>query len=110
MANTFKNAVYDNVSTTAATIYTVPASTKATIIGLSVANQVTSQIKVDVTLTDTSAAKTVYLVKGAPVPVGSSLVVVGGDQKIVMEAGDIIKVTSNTTSSADVVMSVLEIA
>jgi hypothetical protein len=52
----------------------------------------------------------VYLVKAAPVPVGGSLVVVGGDQKVVLEPGDAIKVTSDTASSADVVLSHLDIA
>lgn len=111
MANTFKNAVSAaSIGVTATAVYTTPASTTTTVIGLSVANVLTTQIYVDVTLTDTSATKTVYLVKGAPVPVGSSLVVVGGDQKVVMEAGDIIKVKSGTAASADVTVSVLQIA
>jgi len=111
MANTFKNAVSAaSIGTTATTVYTVPAVTTSTVIGLSVANVTTSQIYVDVTLTDTSAAKTVYLVKGAPVPVGSSLVVVGGDQKVVLETTDYIQVKSNIASSADVMVSALQIS
>ena len=82
-------------------------------IGLTVANIVTTQIEIDVQLdasTRTSGAEdSVYIIKDAPIPVGSSLVVVGGEQKIVMEPGDTIKVTSNTASSADVAMSILEI-
>jgi len=49
------------------------------------------------------------LIKAAPVPVGGTLVVVGGDQKVVMEPGDALKVVSDTASSADVVMSHLDI-
>jgi len=48
-------------------------------------------------------------VKDAPVPVGGSLVVIGGDQKVVMEPGDVLKVTSDTASSANVHMSHLDI-
>ena len=51
MANTFKNAIADNVGVTPVAVYTTPALTTSTIIGLSVANQLTSQIYVDVTLT-----------------------------------------------------------
>ena len=51
----------------------------------------------------------IYLVKAAPIPVGSALVVVGGDQKVVMEASDVLKVTTNTASSGDVALSILEI-
>ena len=51
----------------------------------------------------------VHIVKDAIVPVGSSLVAVGGDQKIVMNAGDILRVTASQASAADVTLSVLEI-
>lgn len=113
MANSFKSRTDTAVGTSPATIYTCPASTETTIIGLTVANINTSQIEIDVQLdasTRTSGAEdSVYIIKDAPIPVGSSLVVVGGEQKIVMEPGDTIKVTSNTASSADVAMSILEI-
>jgi hypothetical protein len=52
----------------------------------------------------------VYIVKSAIVPVGSSLVAAGGDQKIVMNAADILKVTASQASAADVTLSVLEIS
>ena len=114
MANTFRSETDASVGTSPATIYTCPADTQVTVIGLTVANRVTSQIEVDVQLdanTRTSGAEdTVYLIKDAPVPVGSSLIVVGGEQKVVMEPGDTIKVTSNTASSADVALSILEIS
>ena len=113
MANSFKSKTDTAVGTSPATIYTCPSSTETTIIGLTVANINTSQIEIDVQLdasTRTSGAEdSVYIIKDAPIPVGSSLIVVGGEQKIVMEPGDTIKVTSNTASSADVAMSILEI-
>jgi len=43
------------------------------------------------------------------VPVGSSLVIVGGDQKVVLITSDALKVVSSAASSADVVTSVLNI-
>jgi len=114
MANSFLSETDTGVGTSPASIYTCPASTQTTVIGLSISNIVTSQILVDVQLdasARTSGAEdSVYLIKAAPIPVGSSLVVVGGDQKVVMEPGDIIKVTSDTASSADVVLSHLDIA
>ena len=108
MANTFKNAVSSAIGTSQTSVYTVPASTTTTVIGLTVANIVASDITVDVVVTDTSGGTSVYLLKGATVPVGGALVPVGGDQKIVLEATDIIKITSDTASSADVIVSVLE--
>lgn len=108
MANAFKLKTDTGVGTGAATIYTCPASTETTIIGLAIANIVTSQIAVDVQI-ENNDGDNIYVVKAAPVPVGSSLVVVGGDQKVVLEADDVLKVTSDTASSADVSLSILEI-
>lgn len=114
MANAFKSETDTGVGTSTATLYTCPASTETTIIGLTIANIFNSSINIDVQLdasTRTSGAEdSVYIIKDAPIPVGSSLVVVGGDQKVVLEPGDTVKVTSNTASSADVVMSYLEIS
>ena len=113
MANNFLSETDTGVGTTLASIYTCPASTETTVIGLSVSNIVSSQILIDVQLDasgrTSGAEDSVYLVKGAPVPVGGSLVVIGGDQKVVMEPGDVIKVKSDTASSADVVLSHLDI-
>ena len=113
MANAFLSETDKEIGTSTATVFTCGSSTESTIIGLSVANRVTSQILVDVELdasnrTSGSEDK-VFLVKDAPIPVGGALVVIGGDQKVVLEPGDAIKVTSDTASSADVVLSHLDI-
>ena len=108
MANTFKNQFSKSVGTSAATIYTCPSATQTTVIGLTVGNITASPITVDVYVT--SSATDYYLVKGAVVPVGGSLVPVGGDQKLVLEAADVLKVVSSAASSADVICSLLEIS
>ena len=108
MANAFKLKTDTGVGTSAATIYTCPSSTETTIIGLAIANIVASQIAIDVQI-ENNDGDNIYVVKAAPVPAGSSLVVVGGDQKVVLEASDVLKVTSDTASSADVSLSILEI-
>lgn len=113
MANSFLSETDTAIGTSPASVLTCGAATETTVIGMSIANIVTSQIAVDVQLDasgrTSGAEDSVYLVKGAPIPVGGSLVVVGGDQKVVMEPGDVIKVTSDTASSADVVISHLDI-
>jgi len=108
MANTFKNAVSASIGTSGVDVYTAPSATTTTVIGATVSNRTASVINVDVTVTDTSAAVTAFVIKDAPVPVGGSLVVIGGDQKVVLEATDKITVTSDTATSADAVISVLE--
>jgi hypothetical protein len=113
MANAFLSETDTGIGTSPATVFTCPSSTQTTIIGLSVANIESSQILVDVQLDasgrTSGAEDSVYLVKAAPIPVGGALVVIGGDQKVVMEPGDAIKVTSDTAASADVVLSHLDI-
>ena len=108
MANSFKLVTDTGVGTSAATIHTGASSTETTIIGMSVANIHTAQITIDVQL-ENNDGDNIYLIKAAPVPVGSSIIVVGGDQKVVMNASDVLKVTSSVASSADVALSILEI-
>jgi hypothetical protein len=107
MANIFTSYMNKDVGTSAATVVTVAASTQTTIIGLSFANTTTSPITVSAYIT--RSAVNYYLIEDATVPVGSSLVVVGGDQKVVMITGDALKVITSAAASADVVTSVLNI-
>lgn len=100
MANTFKNYTSASVGTSPVTVYTVPSATTAVLIGCNIANRTASSINVDVQLGST------YIVKGAPVPAGSALGVLDG--KIIAEATETITVTSDTASSADVILSALE--
>ena len=110
MANAFKNKTHRQIGTTLTKVeaYDCPGSTETTIIGLTIANTSASVIEVDATLNDGS--NDFYIVKAAPVPVGSSLVVIGGDQKVVLMPGDSVKVRSDTATSADAIMSILEIS
>ena len=101
MANTFKS--YQNTSvTTEVTVLTGASATQTTVIGLSAANTAAVPAYVSVKL------NTAYLVKDAPVPVGGALVVVGGDQKVVVETSDTVKISS--TQTVDVITSTLEIS
>ena len=50
----------------------------------------------------------IYLVKDAPVPVGSALQVLDGGAKVVVQSSDALKVISDTASSADVWVSAVD--
>jgi|TARA_Y100000034_G_C6581596_1_gene252341 hypothetical protein len=110
MANTFKLKTDTAVGTTLTTVYTVPAATTTVMIGAVLANITASQIKANVQIVTASTqgenADDVYLIKELPIPTGSSFELIEG--KVVLEAGDIIKVESDTASSLDVALSVLE--
>lgn len=112
MANAFKTFTardIDTSSTGITTLYTCPASTETTIIGLNIANILSTSITVTVELYDGGGVTATRIVKDAIIPNGSSLVAVGGDQKIVMNATDILKVHASKDNSCDAVLSVLEI-
>ena len=109
MASNFLRKTSRNVGTSPTVVgtYTVAAATQTTAIGLSLANVAATAILATVTHSD--GTNTTNLIKSAPIPVGGTLVIIGGDQKLVMQTGDSISVTSNTATSIDAFMSVLEI-
>jgi len=104
--NDFKRYTYNDVTTAAAVVYTVGAGKRAVIIGGVLSNTTTGTVKVEVTATSGS---TVINLTGenTVIPAASALSFVDG--KIVVETGDIIKVTSDTATSVDVHLSVMEI-
>ena len=120
MANNFKNKLSANVSfannkvaalTTFANVgnYSVPTGCVATVIGLSLANRnTTTTACVDVQVNTANGPNgNITLVQAAPVPIGGSLVAVGGDQKVVLEVNQSIQVRA-TAGNVDVIMSILE--
>ena len=104
MAQDFERNVANAVGTSAVTLRT--ANSDDALVGITVANVLTSQITVEVYIT--SGGNDIHIVKDAPIPAGSSLQVLDGGAKIVMESGDVLKVKSNTASSADVWVSVVD--
>ena len=108
MANTFKNRTLRAVGTSPVDVgAVVAASTQTPLIGMTMANITSGVINVTATLND--GTNTTHIVKDAPIPTGGSLILLGGDQKVVLMTGDKIIVTSNTASSVDVIISFLEI-
>lgn len=110
MANSFKNTLNSQIGTADVTVYT-PGSgvTYSTIIGYTVANVTSNNITVDLFIRDTDSTE-VYLLKGTNIEPGQALVPVGGEQKLVVLPDQEICVRSNTNSSADCTISVLEIS
>ena len=111
MANDFKNAIAQNVSNNAGgtTLYTVPATKTSIMLELDIANTTQNVVEASVEVLDSSVSSSAwrYLVKNAPVPSGGSLMVIAG-QKIVLESGDKVRVTSSAANVMDVVAAILE--
>ena len=110
MANTFTRKLSRGIGTSGIQVgsYTVGSATTTVIVGLTVTNTSGSAITANVYINDQSSANT-YIVSSAPISSGSSLVPIGGDQKIVLITGDKIYVQSSAASSIDVVLSIMEI-
>lgn len=85
---------------------TVSTGNTATLIGLSLANIISTAITVSAKL-NKSGGGSAFLVKDATVLPGGALVVVGGDQKVVLEAGDTITAYSSTGTAVDAIVSYL---
>jgi len=107
MASVFTSYVAKDIGTSASTIVTVASATQTTVVGLSVANTSAADITIDVYIT--RSAVNYYVVKGATVPVGSTFILSGGDQKIILIAADALKIISSAATSADGILSVLEL-
>lgn len=114
MANTFKVVTKAGV-TSEDVIYTVAGSTTTVVLGIMLGNTTTSQVTATVTLSSNTSNRAgannednqdVELITNAPVPVGSSLELLAGN-KVVMEATDVLKLTSS--GATDITVSIMEI-
>ena len=104
MAQNFRRYTSNDVGTSAATLFT--SDSYDTVVGISVANITTSSVIASVYINDGS--NDIYLIKDAPIPAGSSLQVLDGGAKFVVQANDALKVVSDTASSLDVWVSAVD--
>ena len=106
MANTFKSYTDTDIGTSTADVYTVPASTVAVIIGCNLSNKTGDQVNASLII-NKAVGDNVYLIRNIPIPNGSAFEFNAGN-KIILETGDKIQVVSDTASSIDAIISVLE--
>jgi hypothetical protein len=120
MANDFKRftkaGVSDNSGVSADLIYTVPAALDSSalqsiVIGISIANTTTSNRTLSVFLQNYDGINNVYIAKDLSIPANTTVELMSGN-KLVLEnngsLGDTLRVSSDTASALDVVVSVLE--
>jgi len=108
MANTFKSYTKASIGTITQDVYTVPGSTTSAVIGFCLTNRTDDTVTADVQIDKADvSADDVYIVRGIELPTGT-LYDFNAGNKIILETGDKIQITSNTASSVDVIVSVLE--
>ena len=108
MANAFKSNVAADIVTSGNTVYTCPSATQTTLIGLTLSNKSAGTVTANVFLRRSSVDYSI--ISNAPILTGSTLVPIGGEQKVVFQASDELKVTTSANASVDVIASLLEIS
>ena len=116
MAQDFERAVAKdsssdiNIGTTARAVF--DCDSDDAIVGIRLANVLdTTQITVDCFVRTAAAGGSdldVYLIKNAPIPSGSSLELIDGGSKIVLQNGDQLFVKSNTDASLNCYVSFVD--
>tara|TARA_R100000664_G_scaffold33997_1_gene53244 strand:+ start:3907 stop:4242 length:336 start_codon:yes stop_codon:yes gene_type:complete len=107
MAQNFRNYLKRNTGTVAVDLLggAVGSSTYDCIVSLRLANTTTSTITVEVYITDTD---NFYLIKNCPIVSGGSLELMDGGSKVVLQDGQQLFGKSDTASSLDTIVSVVD--
>jgi hypothetical protein len=107
MAQDFKRYIERNIGTSAVDIPDGSNfDSNDTIIGINLANITTNTINADVYIAN--GGNNYYLVKNAPIPSGSALQVMDGGAKVVVQSGDRLYIKSDTATSLDAWVSVVD--
>lgn len=105
MAQQFVRKLSQNIGNTATKIggYDVPPQSTAVMMGLVLSNTTIGQVTIGVELYD--GVNSTFVMKNVALPSGSSMQV---NTKIVLRAGDSIRVSSSVANSVDAILSLLE--
>ena len=105
MAQDFERVLKQNIGTSASEVRAAANSDDA-IIGMRFANKTGSAVTVDATVKN--SGNSTYIIKGASIPPASSLELIQGGSKVVIQSGDSIEALCSAASSVDVVLSVVD--
>ena len=89
----------------AGTVFT--ANSNDAVIGIRIANILTTAITIDV-FVSVGGSTTRYIVKSLSIPPASSVELVAGGAKFVMQSSDVLKVQASAADAADVYVSVVD--
>ena len=100
MANVFKNYIANGVGTSPTGL--TCSSGVITIIGMTIYNTTGANVKA------TSYIGARYVTYDSIIVPGATLVLIGGDQKVVLETGDSLLTYSDVNSSLDIIISYMQ--
>lgn len=107
MANTFKSYTKASLGTVTSDVYTTPGGTTTILIGITMSNSLGSGTVYGDVILNKSVGDTVYMIRNVPLYDGASFTL-ANTGKVILNTGDKIQARSNTNSSVDLVLSVLE--
>ena len=108
MATFFKNKVVKNVGTVPVEIFSVPAASKVTGIGLSIANLLDGNTRVSITVKDDTSV-TGFYVKDVMIAPNASLRAINGGEKLIMPGDNVLYVYADQDDAVDVILSLIHI-
>ena len=108
MATFFKNKIVKNVGTVPVEIFSVPAASKCTGIGLSIANLLDGNTRVSITVKDDTSI-TGFYVKDVMIAPNASLRAINGGEKLILPGDNILYVYADQDEAVDVIFSFVEI-
>ena len=112
MANTFTKTTKSSLSTadvtssSATNVITVSGGATLILLSILISNKTGSSALGNVYLLPNSGDPA-FLIKSAPIPAGSSLEMISGS-KIIMNASDVLRASSDTASALDITVSYLQ--
>lgn len=108
MANFFRNKVIKNVGTELSEVVRIPNNSRATVIGLSMANLTENPILVSVHVEDHEETLGFYI-KEVIVAAHTTLKVLNGGEKLILAPDNALFVSASQDNCVDVVLSYVEI-
>ena len=108
MATFFRNKVVKSVGVVPVEIIEVPAGSKVTAIGLSVANLLDGNTRVSITIKDDTSV-TGFYVKDVMIAPNASLRAINGGEKLILPGDNVLYVYADQDDAVDVIFSFVEI-
>lgn len=108
MASFFRNKVITGIGVTPVNAVSTGGASRATLIGLSLANLTEGIVLIDVQVEDATATIG-YYAKQLIIPPNSSLRVINGGEKLILSTSNNLWINANVNAAVDAVISYVEL-
>ena len=110
MATAFKNKITPDLATSPTEIIAMGANSRATVIGMSLANKTADPVVVSITITDNIGTPIIgYYMKDIIIPANQTLRAVNGGERLLVAPLNQVHVIANVADAVDSIVSYVEI-